>query len=460
MKVGRAIISMVICTALIFSGCATEDEEYNELVAVSPFTAISKDFEKSLSYSGHVAAEELKRFSFETAGTIKEICVEKGEAVKKGQLLASLDTETIQMEIDNANEKIALANNKISQANTTISEQEIGIESEELTLNKLNISIDTETINLKKIKDTYNSAITKIQLNYDDAKQKYEDTQTLYDSGGCSKYDLDKAKLSFDTIAEELENEQITMDNDVSAQNKKLESLNNDYELQKVKIENQKNKLEQSKQQKQAAEIELNQAKINLDKNETILKNSTIESTIDGYVTEVPMNAGEVTSAGNPVVVVKSSIEVVNVSIPTEDYDNFYVGMLAKLTQDEIDVDGKVTAVELYPDENTRTYNVEITPSKAGAFALGSIVDVKVSLDKNNFIVVPLSSILDIDGVDYVYCIDVNENNQNVVKSKEIKLEQADGNNAYISGIDSNTLIVANEVKNLHDNQVVKLIGG
>lgn len=459
MKIGPLFIALVFVSTLL-TGCKSESTEEKDLPTVKSFLAVSKDCENNLSYSGYAAADELKRFSFETAGTIKNIYVEKGDAVKNGQVIAELDTEVASMQIDAANENISMAQNKIAQSDTAINEAQVGVNAENLTLEKLKKNIDLENINLKKIQDTYTSAITQLQLNYDDAKKQYENMKVMYDAGGCSKDALDKVKLTFDTVKDELENQKTSMNNDISIQNKKIDSLNDDYSLQETKIQNQKNKLEQAKQQKEAAKITLNQAKITLDQNNKILKDSLLKSTIDGYVTEVPMNAGEVTSAGNPVVVVKSDNEIVNVAIPTEDYGNFYNGMSAKLTQDKNTIDGKVTSISLYPDETTRTYNIEITPDKNNAFALGSVVDVKVLIDSDEFIHIPLSSLFNIDGIDYVYCIEKDENNQNVIKSQEVEIKQSDGENIYVNGIKNGTLVVANEVKNLHDNQNVNVIGG
>ena len=172
------------------------------------------------------------------------------------------------------------------------------------------------------------------------------------------------------------------------------------------------------------------------------------------------MKSGEVTSAGNPVVVVKSGNEVVNVAVPTEDYSKFSVGMEAKLTQDDKELFGKITSIDLYPDETTRTYNLKITPSENGVFALGSLINVNISLDKQNSVFVPISAITSKEGIDYVFCITQNENGENVVSSKEIKIQNVDGENACVTGIDGGTVIVSDEVTNLRDNQKVNLKEG
>jgi len=453
-------LSISFCFILLLSGCKEENPKNEEITTVNPFTVSSKSYENSISYSGYAAADELKRFSFELSGKINKVLVEKGDIVKAGQIIATLDTQTIQMAVNNAKQNIALAKNKISQIDSSINEINIGIEAENLTLQKAQTGIDAEKISLEKTRETYTSTINKIQLKYDNAKDTFENTLTLYNNGVCDKNTYDNAKLALDTVTEELENTKQTMERDISLQEKNIENLENDYSLQETKIKDMENKLEQANIQKQAAQISVNQAQISLQENTKYLSDSSLKSTIDGYVVETPMKSGEVTSAGTPVVVVKSGDEVINVSVPTEDYAKFTVGMEAKLTQDDKEIYGKITSIDLYPDETTRTYNVKITPSENNVFALGSLINVTISLDKETSVFIPLNSIININGIDYVYCITTNENGDAIAKSKEIKIKSADGENACVEGLESGTRIVADEVKNLRENQKVNIKEG
>ncbi len=456
----KNILSVSFCLILLLSGCKEHETKNEETTTVIPFTAFSKDYENSVSYSGYAAADELKRFSFELSGKINKVLVEKGDIVKSGQIIATLDTQSIQMAVDKAKQDISLAKNKISQIDVSINEINIGLEAENLTLQKAQTGIDAEKISLDKIRETYNSSINKLQLQYDNAKENLQNTESLYSRGVCDKNTYDSVKLAYDTVSEELENAKQSMEKDLSLQEKKIENLEQDYSLQETKIKDIENKLEQANVQKQAAQISVNQAQIALEQNTKYLSDSSLKSTINGYVVETPMKSGEVTSAGTPVVVVKSGNEVVNVSVPTEDYSKLAVGMETKLTQDNKEIYGKITSIDLYPDETTRTYNVKITPSENNVFALGSLVNVMISLDKENSVFVPISSIINVNGIDYVYCIIKNANGENTVVSKEIKISHTDGENVCVDGIDSGTVIVKNEVKNLRENQKVTVKEG
>ncbi|MBR1737610.1 MAG: efflux RND transporter periplasmic adaptor subunit, partial [Firmicutes bacterium] len=294
---------------------------------------------------------------------------------------------------------------------------------------------------------------------------------SLYDGGVISREDYDKAKLAIDTVAEELANTQKTRDTDIDMEEKKIESLEQDHSLQQSQIRDKENKLEQAKQQKQAAEIaleqantsysqantSLSQANIALEDSQNNLKKAQLISPIDGYVAQLPLKAGEVTGAGTPVVVIKGGDEVINVSVPAEDYADFKVGMNAVLVQDGVEFTGSVTSIDLYPDETTRTYNMEITPSKKTGFAMASLVDVYISFDSSEYVSVPMSSIASIEGIDYVYVIVQNENGDNILESRQVSIVGEDGENVFVKGVENDVMIAADEVKRLYDNEKVQL---
>lgn len=121
----KNILSVSFCLILLLSGCKEHETKNEETTTVIPFTAFSKDYENSVSYSGYAAADELKRFSFELSGKINKVLVEKGDIVKSGQIIATLDTQSIQMAVDKAKQDISLAKNKISQIDVSIDRKSV-----------------------------------------------------------------------------------------------------------------------------------------------------------------------------------------------------------------------------------------------------------------------------------------------------------------------------------------------
>lgn len=456
----RKIILLFLTTALL-SGCTQNENKADEngLTTVAVTNAQNQGYENSVSYSGFVSADEVKRFSFELSGKINQVFVEEGQAVSAGQILATLDTQTVQMAIDNANENIKLANNQISQIDSGIEKIKIGLEGERLTLSKAETALEAEKTTLEKVKSNYQSNISKIQLQYDNIKSKYEDTQKLYEGGVVSKNDLDSAKLAFDTVNEELNNACTTRDNDIALQEKSIKAAEETYNLQLTSIKNMENELETTRLKRESALISLNQAKISLEQNTKYLTDSTLKSTIDGYVMSITLKSGEITSAGTPVVVVKSGKQIVNVGIPTEDIKKLNEGMTATLDVDGDTCQGVITKISLYPDEASRTYNIEIS-SDENKYAMGSLVNVSIPIDKKSGCFVPISSIINIDGVDYVYIIEKNENEEYIARRTEVVVKENVGESAIVENIDADTLIVYKDIKNITDGQNVNISKG
>lgn len=457
-QIFKSIMSLLIISSLAMTtGCGKKTESTvasEDIKTVSVVTTENKDYSEFVKYSGFVSADELKRLSFELSGKISDVLVEEGQQVKAGDVLATLDTTTVQMAIDNANENIKLAQNQIAQIDSSIQKLNIGLDAEKLTLEKAKTGLDAEEVTLEKVKQTYDSNITKAQLQYDNIQETYNNVSQLYNSGVATKTDYDNAKLAFDTVSEELKNAKESRDKDVSLQQKKVDASRSDYELQQTSIKNMENDISAANVKKQAAQITLDQAKISLEQNTKYLTDSTLKSTIDGYVMTITLHAGEVTSAGTPVVVIKSGKEVINVGVPVEDYNRLSVGMKANIDADGVETTGEITNISLYPDESTRTYNVEITPENQ-TLAMGALVNVKIDLNQKNGCFIPISAIENVDGVDYVYVAEAQEDNKYKLNKKEVKLGEEEGENVLATDLSAGVKIVSKGIKNISENQTV-----
>ena len=455
------MLMILIAAVTSLSGCGDKTVSADIATGVTTVKVervSSTNFENAVSYSGYVSADEMKKFSFELGGTIEDVKVEKGDRVVAGQVLAVLDTTAVKLAIDNANKNIELAQNQIKQIDGGIEQLKLGLEAEKLTLEKAMTGIEAERLTLKKIEDTYNSNISKLQLKYDNIKTTYDDTATMYNQGVVTRSDYDNAKLAFDTVEEELSNALESKANDMSLQQKKIDSLESDYKLQETSIKNSETELNNAKTKRDAAVITQNQAKISLEQNNKYLNDSVLKSTIDGYVMEIVMNAGEVTGAGTPVVVVKSGAQVVNVGVPVDEYDKLYTGMSAIIEQENVETKAEITAISLYPDETTRTYNVEFTPIGENNLVMGSLVNVKIPIEEKNGCMVPISSIVNIEGVNYIYYVVPDEGSELYkVMRQEISLGDTKSNYILADDIDAGMLVISEGVKDVNENQLVAI---
>lgn len=392
------IVLTFMMIVFIFSGCSSKNNEpvseVNNVKAVKSQVIKKESYTSSLDYSGYVAADEAKSFSFETGGKVKEVFVKEGEYVTTGQPLAELDISNIQLEIDNTMENIALMNNSIQQVENNIS--------------NLKLSLETKNINLKKTKDSY------------------ERIQALYNEGAVSLQDYENSKASYDLAEQE------------------LKKAKKDLELANLKL--------------QESHVKLDQAQITLEENRKKLKNSTMISTIEGIVSDVLLKADEMASSGSPVVAVSSKEQIINISVPVDEYIKIQRGAKVSIESLGETFTGVIDKISLYPDEATRTYNVKIIPQKK-ELVLASIVNVKVPIEQKEGYFIPITSILNINDVNYIYALEKEEDsNYYHIKPREVILGETYGDKVIAKNITSDMRIITEGIKNIKESDIVQIV--
>lgn len=101
-------LTLSIIFLVFLYSCNFEDKEL--IIKETPVKTIvlkEEKREKIIKYRGTVAPENFYKKSFGTDGAIRSISVKKGDAVKIGQILASLDTENIESVIDTENPQLS-----------------------------------------------------------------------------------------------------------------------------------------------------------------------------------------------------------------------------------------------------------------------------------------------------------------------------------------------------------------
>ncbi len=488
----KMLSSFAAClgTVLMFStlvGCSDltgEAANPKDIKQVSVVETAEEEYINMSGYKGFTVAKDITKLSFEQPGKVKTVYVEKGQAIQAGDVLAELDTEYSNMALDNAQQNVLLAQNGVEQLKDAAEKVKLGIsaekinlekavdalEAEKINLQKAETALEAEKINLNKIENSYETALEKIRLNYNDIKDKHDKFLTLYGQGIVSEKDYNEIKLALDTVTTELNNTETSYANDLNLQKKNINSMEKTNELQKISIQNsekniklQRINIQNSEKQLQSvytqiegAKVKENQADIGVRQQEKQLNDSKIISPVSGYVIETLVKAGEETAAGYPVVVVKSEHNIIRIGIPVEDYSKIKQGTEVTMESFGEKFNGKITLISQYPDESTRTYYAEITPSKPD-LTPGSIVDVKIPTETNKAILLPIRSVFNIDGVDYVYCVEKNSEDAEVVVRKEVILGETYNDKVVITNLPSGLKVVTEGIKYIKENQRVRL---
>ena len=109
-------IALLMAT-LAIAGCEEEvTHKVERIRAIKPFTVNEPGGGIVRRFAGKIAASELSALSFAVSGTVAKVNVAAGDKVKQGQVLASLDTKTFDLDVQAAKSELRSAQAKLTEA--------------------------------------------------------------------------------------------------------------------------------------------------------------------------------------------------------------------------------------------------------------------------------------------------------------------------------------------------------
>lgn len=290
-----------------------------------------------------VKSDSLTFLSFKLPGKIEKIYVNEGDNIKKGQLLAKLETKELIFQKKELQNNINVLKDKIKA--TVIQKEKL---SNDINTN-LNL-LNNEKDKLQKNIEAMAFSIDAMKYKLQKLKNDYKKFKRLYMEHKVSKEKYDTVKVAFDSLKDQ-----------IKAEERKLEALmlNNKTLDLKIKLV-QNNKKELLRLQK-SIEAQQNQLKALHDKlglvNQNI-KNSYIYSPINGRVAKKFANNDEVVDAGTKV------LSVVNPK------DLYVLDLLEETKMKGIKPGCKVKIHIDALDKDIEGYVSKILPASAATFAL------------------------------------------------------------------------------------------
>lgn len=341
--------------------------------------------------------------SFEgQSGKVTAVNVKEEDHVKKGQVLMTLDTQDINLQIKNVKEQMSQIDVQIAQAQSELTSQahklaeqkanaELSIEAAKVAQQKVltgarpediqsqEIAVDSAKKSVEVANNGVNAAQTGVataQQAVDYAQTNYDRAKSLFDNGLGTQASLDSAQNALDTAQKQL---QSTQDQLVSAQ-KQVEVAGNQVRAQETALEKLKNGA--TAEDRDAAQVQVAQAQqglkqieqgqeditngkynidllkkqkdalqINLDNLTVQKERRVLTASADGKVTRVVPKTGENVSAGTPVVVIETGKMYYDLYVGEENIKHFQAG--AKVSTNVIslgkDVQGTVRYITSAP---------------------------------------------------------------------------------------------------------------
>lgn len=401
----KRIIAMFFVGLMIFSGCQNKSENTSIKLKPKPVYVIEAKKEIHpilIEYLGIVNPQEIVKYSFKSSAVIEEIFVEKGQYVKEGEKLISLNTEDLEFSLcaAKANMEAVYANLLKSQNGVTAEEKK-----------------QTEAL------------VNKAKLNYEHSLELYQKYKKLYDEDVISNQELLNMELKLKASEEEYKiakekNEQVN----IGARTETIDILRAQYE----------------------------QAKIDYEYKRSLLDDATIYAKTSGYIVEIINKPGEMAIVGYPVIAVRSENKIINVGLTEKDVSSIQINEKVDIEINGVIEQGYINTIDHLPDSQSRTYNVEIA-LQANEFQIGSIAKVEFKVGEEEGIYLPITSILN-DGEDYIYIV-----KQDIATKKKITKRNVIGDRVKVEDIDSRELVIVEGLKQLQDGMLViieKKVGG
>lgn len=386
--------------------------------------------------SGSIAANDDVALAFGASDTVAEVNVEVGSQVKKGDVLAKLNTAKLELQVARAEQAYFLQQATYSK---TVQADPEAVTAAQAALNNAN---NAYGIALQK-SGLSGDQITVSCANLNDAKKAYDDAVTAYSNyisnwrvqvNGTyevspQKARLDSAKAAYDvaqancTLAQQGVNDSAVKSAWAQLQQAQA-SLTNLTSPRNEKLDIARAQLEQ-------ARLAWEQAKLSL-------ADAAIVAPFDGMITHVNIQVGGPSGNGSAIELADVSRYHVNVLVDETEISQVQPGQHSQITLDAlsgITLTGKVAAIDPAGQvvQGVVNFNVRIDLDPTDApIKLDMTTNTRIIGESHaNVLAVPISAIRSAaDGTQFVIVID----QQSVQRNVTVKTGLTQGKLAEVSG--------------------------
>ncbi|OMF81298.1 efflux RND transporter periplasmic adaptor subunit [Paenibacillus peoriae] len=498
MKRWEATTAVILLGTIIISGCSQGTEAPQDInVKVKVSQAHKGVIGRGEIYTGKITSSETVNITPKISGKVKNIAVDVGTEVKKGQLLLKLEDDDLRNNLKiaksnvsaaeaaimsaedtressmvSANSGIVSSRNSVISSKSAISQAEKGINEAQQTVNQAQTA-------LKQARTAVSTATNTIRPTQEgllNAKKNLSRTQTLYNSSLVTQAQLEEAQaaqVSAQTAYDNATNAKSNAKDQLSAGEKSLtiaqkalatsktayENAKNSYENTNIGYKNAQRQLvvSQSTAGIEASQQKLEQSKLNVDIVHNLLNNSVITSPINGIVKTKNIEVGEITSTSSPSLVIHN-LDSVNllIYVTAEKINDIKVGdpVQVRVASPATLTTGKVKSISS-EDTNGNGFPVKITVvNTSDELKSGMLADVSfVGTNAKEGIIISTRAIEKEGNMSYVY---VAANGHAI--RKEITIgEEAGPQTLITNGLKDGDQVIVNNLALLSNNTAIRI---
>lgn len=489
------IVVIVVILVLILRGCASAGAAataYQEVIAET------RDITTYLEFSGNVEAADVKNVFAETTGKVVEVLVEEGDDVKKGDVIARLDTSDIEynIQVKEASLELSKLQNDYNMKDSQTSVNNLTTQIDE----GLNATINSAQKMVLASQEQYYQAVE----NYNIAKADYdaEETTTIV----SAKQQLKNAQDSYNTTVYNLDNAKDALGNDVEYSDKEREmkllsvttalknaqdNLKTAREQAKEQVDNYYDAMVSAEEALADAERDYETTLLSMNQNVETTKSSaekvaalasteisemelahlkesledyTIYATMDGVITTLNLKEGEYTSNAGVAAVI-TSFDKMQASVNIDEYD---IAEVNEGDEVEIYVNALDTYYKGYISKIARTATAQSDVSFVKAtvefdaddkVCSGFSAEIKlVKIDEKGVVALPVDAIeYDVDNTSYVRM----KGAEGAEVKQPVTLGVSDGNYVQIlEGVQAGDVVLAKPSLDEYYEMMMQMQGG
>ncbi len=363
-----AISAVLVITTVFLAGSA-----YKSATAVSEnqiVTVQSGDLTIDITADSNLALSVREDLPFRTAGFVNEVLVAEGDAVATGQVLASLDTISLELEVEEMEAELGIAENDFRQITYPY------------TYHTLVFDVPTSIADIRDAQRQLTEAqeVLEIGLSFDQYWDVWNNLRQAQDNLTEAKSYLTRG-YGADVFAwAPAEASKGSTAKDVSDQ---IYSIEDYWELREM-------------------ELEMEIAQLDLDKANNDLAGAVIVAPFDGVITEVSVSHGKKVSSGTVAVQIADPDKFeVEVKVTETDIFQIKLGGGAWVQVDVlpgVSFPAKVTRISPTAtiESGVVNYKVKVEIESAADYQLREGLTVTVNLvleERNNVLLVPNEAI-------------------------------------------------------------------
>lgn len=403
----RLIQGVVLACLLICCSCGSREETDRTVtyaVPVETLSVRSKTISDSVEYTGRAEPFREVTVSARWNGRVERVRCREGDRVKKGELLAELDSSELLLQVKQAKARLDLAGQNLEKVKAPFREEEI-----------------------REVMAQAARAAAVLSEAQNDVKR----LKQLHRQGSISDAAFEKATLGLETAL-----------NDHKAVQARLSLMKKGARKEDIRI----------------AEVRVKQAEYSLADATDRLGKTKIASPMDGIVSRKFIEAGEYVHTAMPVFEVLQ-LDPVKFKVDVSETD---IARINSKTKCEIDIDAldrrniqaEIFTISMKADSKTRNFKVEVILENPGLKIKAGLI-AAIRFHTRNFfhvLAVPKSAMAIMDGEKGVFVVE-----DATVRFQKIKYREVVGNMIIVqSGLSEGTDIVYRGGTGLRDGDAVK----